>query len=317
VAQKVVEKLVIVGSGPAGLTAAVYAGRASLAPLVLSGQLRGGQITWTGQIDNCPGFPDGISGFDLATALERQAAKWGARVVAEEATRLARGADGLVVETGESTIESTAVIVATGSSPRRLGVRGEEELTGRGVSYCATCDGPFFRDMPLVVVGGGNSAVDGALHLAEHASQVTLVHRRDRLRADPVLADRAASHEKINFAWNSTVTEIVGKDSVEGVRLTGVEGGEERVEAANGIFIYIGHIPNTSFVEGFLELDSHGYIVTDQGQRTNQDGVFAAGDVQDYVYQQIVTAAGTGCAAALEAERYIARHEGRAYPGNE
>jgi thioredoxin reductase (NADPH) len=309
------EKLVIIGSGPAGLTAAVYAARAGMRPLVLAGQLRGGQITWTGQIENCPGFPDGVSGFDLATAMERQAAKWGAVVAQEEVRSLARGEEGLVVETNERKIRATAVLVASGSSPRRLGVPGEETLTGRGVSYCATCDGPFFRDMPVVVVGGGNSAVEGAIHLSEYASQVTLVHRRDRLRADPVLDQRARERGKISFLWNSVVVEVLGKESVDGVRVKSVTDDTETVLEAKGVFVYVGHIPNTSFLEGFLELDSHGYIVTDRRQRTSQDGVFAAGDVQDYVYQQIVTAAGTGCAAALEAEKYLAAREGRTYPG--
>ncbi len=310
-----IEKLVIIGSGPAGFTAAIYAARSALSPLVLTGQLRGGQITWTGQIENCPGFPDGISGYDLATALERQATKWGARVSHDEVKRLARDEGGLLVETIERTVRSHAVVVATGSSPRKLGIPGEERLIGRGVSYCATCDGPFFRDQPLVVVGGGNSAVDGAAHLAEYASQVTVVHRRDRLRADPVLEDRVRKHDKVDFVWDSVAEEILGKESVEGVRLKNVKSGEETMLAAAGVFIYVGHIPNTSFAEGFLELDDHGYVVTDRRQRTSKEGVFAAGDVQDYVYQQIVTAAGTGCAAAIEAERYIARREGRTYPG--
>ncbi len=309
------EKLVIIGSGPAGLTAAIYAARAGMRPLVLAGQLRGGQITWTGQIENCPGFPEGVSGFDLATAMERQATKWGARVELLQVTRLARSDAGLVVETNEGDIGAIAVVVASGSSPRRLGVPGEEGLTGRGVSYCATCDGPFYRDMPVVVVGGGNSAVDGAIHLAEYASNVTLVHRRDRLRADPVLEERARARGTISFVWDSVVTEILGSESVDGVRLRSLSDGTETTRETKGLFVYIGHTPNTSFVEGFLELDDHRYIVTDRRQRTSQAGVFAAGDVQDYVYQQIVTAAGTGCAAAIEAEKYVAAQEGRTYPG--
>jgi len=304
------ENIVIIGSGCAGLTAAIYAGRANLNPLVLTGTLPGGLLTTTSAVENFPGFPDGIDGFELVNRMQQQAERFGARVqfsaveaVDFQGTPLRLTADGKQIET-------RTVIVAAGASHRRLGLESEAKLEKKGVTYCATCDGalPVFRDKPLAVVGGGDSACEEALYLTRFGSVVYLVHRRDQLRASKIMAARALSHPKIQPVWDSVVTEIldVSQDKVTGVRLKNVKTGEEQVLDCAGVFIAIGHEPNTAVFKGQLELDKAGYILTVEGPITNRPGVFAAGDCVDRKYRQAITAAGMGCMAAIEAERYLA-----------
>ncbi len=311
------ENVIILGSGPAGLTAAIYAARAELAPLVLKGVQPGGQITLTDALDNFPGFPNGISGYELFQAMEQQAARFGARFITETAIEVDFKNLPFKIITHEQQYEAKTVIVATGSDPRKLNVPGEKEFIGKGVSYCATCDGFFFRGKKVVVVGGGDSAVEEGLFLTRFASSVTLIHRRDRLRAHAHLQTRAMANEKMRFIWDSIVTEILGDQAtgVSGVRLKNLKTETETILETDGVFVFIGHIPNTQLFVGQLQLDESGIIVTDRRQRTNIPGVFAAGDVQDSIYRQAVTSAGSGCIAAMEAERFLAEMEGTAYPG--
>lgn len=310
------ENVVIIGTGPAGLTAALYAARGELSPLVLAGDTPGGQVTITDAIDNFPGFPDGITGFELFQNMKNQAERFGARIVTETAVEVDFSKQPLIIKTRDNTYESRTVIVATGSDPRKLNVPGEKEFVGKGVSYCATCDAFFFRGRKVVVVGGGDSAVEEALFLTKFASSVTIIHRRDRLRAHAALQTRAKNNEKIDFIWDSIVTEVVGTDQgVTGVKLKNVKTEEESIFETDGVFIFIGHIPNTQIFEGKIELDGNGIIKTDRRQRTNVPGVYAAGDVQDNIYRQAITSAGTGAAAAMEAEKFLAEMEGTAYPG--
>ncbi len=310
-----VYEVIIIGSGPAGLSAAIYAARAGLSPLLITGRAIGGQVATTYRIENYPGFPNGIAGPELTRLMQEQAERFGAQVVFDEVMTVDLSAHPFKVKTYGKEYGAKALIVATGVSPRRLGVPGEEEFIGRGVSFCATCDGPFYRDKSVVVVGGGNSAVEEALFLTRFASRVHIVHRRDRLRADRILQERAKENERIEFIWNSVVTEVLGDSKVTGVRLKNLNTGEESVLEADGVFVYIGNVPNTQLFAGQLELDEQGYIVTDERQRTSVEGVFAAGDVQERILQQVVTAVGSGAKAAMEAERFIAELEGRAYPG--
>ncbi len=311
------ENVIILGSGPAGLTAAIYAARAELTPLVLRGIQPGGQITLTEALDNFPGFPNGISGYELFQAMEQQAIRFGAKVVAETAIEVDFKSNPFSVKTHEQLYQSKAVIIATGSDPRKLNVPGEKEFIGKGVSYCATCDGFFFRGKKVVVVGGGDSAVEEGLFLTRFATSVTLIHRRDRLRAHAHLQSRAMANDKMRFIWDTVVTEIVGDPAtgVSGVRLKNLKTESETILETDGVFVFIGHIPNTQLFVGQLELDENGVILTDRRQRTNIPGVFAAGDVQDAIYRQAVTSAGSGCIAAMEAERFLAEQEGTAYPG--
>jgi len=307
-------EVIIIGSGPAGLSAAIYASRAGLSPLLLTGRAIGGRAATTDRIENYPGFPEGIAGPELTRLMQEQAERFVAQVVFDEVTAVDFSAHPFKVKTYGKEYAAKALIVATGVSPRRLGVPGEEEFIGRGISFCATCDGPFYKDKSVVVVGGGNSAVEEALFLTRFASKVYIVHRRDRLRADRILQARAESNERIKFVWNSVVTEILGDAKVIGVRLKDVKTGKESVLEADGVFVYIGSVPNTQLFAGQLELDEQGYIVTDERQRTSVRGVFAAGDVQERVLQQVATAVGSGAKAAMEAERFIAELEGRGYP---
>lgn len=313
----VMENVVIIGTGPAGLTAAIYAARAELQPIVLAGDTPGGQVTITDTLDNFPGFPDGISGFDLFQNLKKQAERFGAKVISETATSVDFSSQPLKVKTRTGEIETKTVIISTGSDPRKLNVPGETENIGKGVSYCATCDGFFFRDKEVVVVGGGDSAVEEALFLTKFASKVSIIHRRDRLRAGAHLQSRAESNEKIKFVWNSTVTEVLaeGTTGVTGVKLKNVETNEENLFKTDGVFIFIGHIPNTEIFKEKIDLDDSNIILADNRQKTNVPGVFAAGDVQDNIYRQAVTSAGAGAAAAMEAEKFIAEMEGTSYPG--
>jgi thioredoxin reductase (NADPH) len=304
------EQVVIIGTGCAGLTAAIYTARANLSPLVLTGTMPGGLLTTTSIVENFPGFPEGIDGFELMQNLQKQAERFGARVKFGNLESVDFSGQPLKLIVDGDTIETRTVIVATGSSPRGLGLDSERALEKFGVTYCATCDGalPQFRNQPLVVVGGGDSAVEEATYLTRFASQVYLIHRRDSLRASAIMQDRALKHPKIKMVWNSVVTEVldVAQKKVTGVRLKDITTGKVSTLDCAGLFVAIGHTPNTAVFGGALETDANGYLRLHGGTRTNVPGVFAAGDVADSVYRQAVTAAGTGCAAAIEAERFLA-----------
>jgi len=304
-----VRDLVIVGSGPAGYTAAIYAARAGLAPLVVAGSVTaGGALMNTTEVENFPGFPDGIQGPELMDQLQKQAEKFGAEVLWDDAVSLSLdGPVKTVTVSGGETYEARAVILSTGSAYRELGLDDEKRMSGRGVSWCATCDGFFFRDQEIIVVGGGDSAVEEATFLTRFGKRVTLVHRRDQLRASKIMADRAAADPKIEFAWNSEVVAIHGAEKVTGVTLRDTVTGETREHPATGVFVAIGHVPRTDLLVGQITLDENGYVeVQGRSTRTNLPGVFAAGDVVDHTYRQAITAAGSGCAAALDAQHYLA-----------
>lgn len=308
------ENVTIIGTGPAGLTAAIYCARAQLEPLVLAGDLPGGQLTQTTDVENYPGFPDGILGFDLMEAFQKQAERFGTRVKNRIVTdvELRAGGPHTLTVGDKETIETRALIVATGARPRWLGLESEEKLKNKGVSSCATCDGAFFRDVPIVVVGGGDSAMEEALFLTRFASKVIVVHRREELRASQIMGDRAKRHDKIEFAWNSVVEEIldVDQDRVTGVVLKDVNTGETRTVDCGAVFVAIGHIPNTEVFADKLEMEDGNIVLPDPGSsHTNIEGVFAAGDCADHVYRQAITAAGMGCRAAIDAERWLAEQE--------
>ncbi len=308
--------VVILGAGPAGLTAAVYAARANLAPVVITGSLFGGQLALTTEVENFPGFPDGILGPELMELMKRQAERFGAEVRIGEVTDVTLSRYPLRMTLNGELLETKSLIIATGASARLLGVPGEEQFFGKGVSTCATCDGFFYRGKTVVVVGGGDSAVEEGTFLTRYAARVYLVHRRDRLRASQILQDRAMKNDKISFIWDTVVEEIIGDEAsgVTATRLRNVKNGAEEDLPVDGVFIAIGHTPTTKVFEGQLKLDEQGYIVTDSRMHTNIKGVFACGDCQDHVYRQAVTAAGTGCMAAIEAEKFLAEIEERAYP---
>lgn len=307
-----VHDLVIIGSGPAGYTAAVYAARAGLAPVVVAGSVTaGGALMNTTEVENFPGFVDGIMGPDLMENMRKQAERFGARILYDDVVEASLVGPVKTVVTGNGeTFRSRTVVLATGSAYRELGLPNEKRLSGHGVSWCATCDGFFFRNQEVVVVGGGDSAVEEATFLTRFASKVTMVHRRDELRASKIMADRALADPKIEFAWNSEVVAIHGEEKVSGVRLRDTVTGAERDLAATGLFVAIGHIPRNELLAGQVELDDDGYVLVAQdgarGTATNVPGVFASGDLVDHVYRQAITAAGTGCAAALDAQHYLA-----------
>ena len=301
--------VVIVGSGPAGYTAAIYAARANLAPVVLAGAVTaGGALMNTTEVENFPGFPEGVMGPELMDRMRAQAERFGATVVYDDAVSVDLAGDVKTVASAEGrTYRARAVVLANGSAYKELGLDGESELTGRGISYCATCDGFFFRDQHIVVVGGGDSAMEEATFLTKFAGKVTVIHRRDELRASKIMADRAMSDPKIDFAWNSEIAAIHGTEKVTGLTLRDTVTGELRALDATGVFVAIGHVPRTEMLAGQVDLDDNGYIqVTSPSTATNLPGVFGCGDAVDHTYRQAITAAGTGCAAALDAERYLA-----------
>lgn len=303
--------VVVLGAGPAGLTAAIYAGRARLDTVVIDHGVPGGQVATTDMVENYPGFPQGVSGAELAGLMNEQAERFGARIEMAEVEGLAREGDFWRVDTSEGPYRARAVIVATGTRPRELGVPGEKEFRGRGISYCATCDGAFFRDKPVVVVGGGDSAVTEAEFLTRFASHVTIVHRRDQLRAARSLQERVLDNPKINVRWNAVVTSFLGEDRLQRVRLRDVKTGTESEVEAEGAFIYVGLLPNTSFLNGVVPLDEGGYLVTDEAMALPVPGLFAAGDVRRKRLRQVATAVGDGAVAAMAAEEYIVGKFGR------
>jgi thioredoxin reductase (NADPH) len=310
-----VENVIIIGSGPAGMTAAIYSGRANLSPLVLTGSMVGGQPSITNEIENYPGFPEGTTGAELVERVHRQAERFGARMEYDEAIAVDLQVHPFRVKTYSKELFAKALIVASGASSRKLGVPGEVELIGHGVSYCGTCDGFFFRGREIVVVGGGDSALEEALFLTRFATRVRIIHRRNQLRASYILQERARRNEKIEFIWNSVVTQINGTSEVESVTLRNVVSGEETVLPTAGVFVFIGHSPNSEIFRGQLAMDENGYIITNKLTHTNVKGVFAAGEVADPVFRQNVTSAGEGARAAIEANKWLAELEDRAYPG--
>ena len=297
--------VIVIGSGPAGLTAAIYAGRTRLNTLVVAGAMWGGQLMLTEVVENFPGFKSGILGPDLMDNMWKQAERFGAKMIFDDATAVDFSSKPFKVKVGTKEYEGRSVIIATGASPKWLGLESETRLRGRGVSVCATCDAPFFKDKKVMVVGGGDTAMEEALVLSKFAREVKIIHRRDKLRASKILQERAFKDPKIEFIWSSTVQEVLGKDRVEGIRLRKVDSKEEFELGCDGVFVAIGYKPNTEIFKGQIELDQAGYVVAEDNTKTSVEGVFVAGDAQDYRYRQAVMAAGTGCKAAMDAEKYL------------
>jgi thioredoxin reductase (NADPH) len=301
-------KVLILGAGPAGLSAALYAARAFLNPVVLTGMDLGGQVSLTNTVENYPGFPEGVSGTQLVELFQKQAERFGARIEYDTATAVDLSRRPFRVQTYNGEYLADTIIIATGATPVHLNVLGETELTGRGVSYCATCDGWFFKDKDVVVVGGGDSALEESIFLTRYVKSITIVHRRDSLRAGAILQKRAMENTKIKFIWNSAVNKIIGEDAVKGVQLQNKVTGEDTEHPTDGVFIFIGHTPNTQLFKGQLEMDEKGYLKTDSLMQTNVPGVFIAGEAGDPHYRQVVTSAGMGAAAAMQAIRFIEAH---------
>ncbi len=302
--------VLILGSGPAGLSAALYAARAELKPVVLTGMDMGGQVSLTYTVENYPGFPDGVGGNEMVELFQKQAERFGAKVEFDTATEVDLSANPFRIKTYNGEYSANTLIVSTGATPYHLNVPGETELTGRGVSYCATCDGWFFKDKNVVVVGGGDSAVEEAIFLTRYAKSVTIVHRRDSLRAGAVLQNRALENPKTQFIWDTVVEEILGEEAVRAVRLRNVKTGQTSEYPTQGVFIFIGHRPNTQLFEGQLDMDEKGYLAAENWVQTKIPGVFVAGEVADSVYRQVITSAGMGAAAAMQAIHYIQEHSG-------
>ena len=296
---------IILGSGPAGLTASIYTSRAGLKTLVVAGVTWGGQLMLTREVENFPGFENGILGPDLMTAMRKQAERCGAELILEHASEVDFSSKPFKIVAGNKIYDAKIVIIATGASAKWLGLKSEIRLRGRGVSVCATCDGPFFKNKKVVVVGGGDTAMEEALFLSKIVSDVKVIHRRDKLRACKYLQEKAFANPRISFIWDSTITEILGKDRVEGVKLSNLVTENETVHKCDAVFLAIGYTPNTGIFKGQIELDQTGYVIVNSGSRTNIDGVFVAGDVADYRYRQAIAAAGSGCKAALDAEKYL------------
>ncbi|MBQ4106794.1 MAG: thioredoxin-disulfide reductase [Lentisphaeria bacterium] len=307
------EKIIIIGSGPAGLTAAIYAARAGLQPLLFAGDVPGGLLTQTSDVENFPGFPEALPGFELMGRMQEQAERFGARIEYEAVTGLQLSdGRGQIVQVGENAWQADALIFATGASPRWLGIPSEAKFRNHGVSACATCDGAFYRGVPVIVVGGGDSAMEEALFLTRFASRVYVVHRRGELRASKIMAERALAHPGIEFVWHSVIEEIVGDSKMTGAVVKDVRDGSLRQLEASACFVAMGHVPNTGLVRGQLTLDEQGFVVPEAGRAaTNLGGVFAAGDCADRIYRQAITAAASGCRAAIEAERYLAAQNER------
>ena len=306
------ENLVIIGSGAAGLTAAIYASRANLSPKLIAGTLPGGLLTQTSDVENYPGFPDAINGYELMYKFQQQAEKFGTAIINETVVKveLKSGGPQKIFLNSGNTVECKALIIATGASPRWLGLESEDRLKNKGVSACATCDGAFFRNVPVVVTGGGDSAMEEALFLTKFASSVILIHRREAFRASKIMADRVLAHPKIKVMWNSTVKEILGKDEVEGVLVENVNDKTISTVECKGYFAALGHVPNTAIFKDSIELHDSGYIkLADHSSCTSLEGVFASGDCADHVYRQAITAAGMGCMAAIDAERWLAARQ--------
>lgn len=297
--------IVIIGSGPAGLTAGVYAGRALVKTLMIAGRLSGGQLMLTTGVENFPGFPDGVQGPDLMQGMKKQAERFNVELIEDDVESVDFSRRPFKITASGKIYTSKTVVIATGSSAKWLGLLSEEKFRGRGVSSCATCDGYFFRGKQVVVVGGGDTAVEEALFLTKYATEVIVIHRRDELRASKIMQKRALSNEKIKFVWNSVIDDILGKQDVEGVRLKNVKTGEQSIVSCDGVFVAIGFEPNTRIFGGQVRMDEKGYIITSEGTRSSVDGVFVAGDVHDFKYRQAVTAAGEGCKAALDALAYL------------
>ena len=310
-----INQVIIIGSGPAGLTAAIYAARAGLEPLVIEGYGAGGQLMITTDVENYPGFPDGVQGPDMMMMFRQQAERFGTRFITADVSRVDFSERPFRVWVDNDEYVGSSVIVSTGASARWLGIDGETRLRGKGVSACATCDGFFFKDKPVVVIGGGDTAMEEALFLTRMCESVTVVHRRDEFRASAIMAERVLENPKISVVWNAAVVDVEGDNVVEGVRVEDVNTGEQSVIPAAAMFVAIGHQPNTELFEGILDADGEGYLITD-GTNTNVEGVFACGDVQDTVYRQAITAAGSGCMAAIDAERWLEAAEHAAAAAN-
>jgi thioredoxin reductase (NADPH) len=302
-------KVLILGSGPAGFSAALYAARANLEPLVLTGMDLGGQVSLTSTIENYPGFPDGVGGQELTDLFQKQAEKFGARIEYDTATNVDLGVHPFRITTCNGEYLADTLIIATGAQAAHLNVPGEKELTGRGVSYCATCDGWFFKDKDVVVVGGGDSALEESLFLTRYAKSITIIHRRDNLRAGVILQQRALNHPKIRFIWESVITEIIGEEKVTKLKITNLKTNESSELPIDGVFIFIGHIPNTQIFADSLQLDERGYIKTDNLLSTNVPGVYVAGEAGDPHFRQVITSAGMGAAAAMQAVKFLQEHE--------
>jgi thioredoxin reductase (NADPH) len=298
--------VIIIGSGPAGYTAGIYTSRAKLSTLIISGTLPGGQLMTTSEVENYPGFPNGIFGPELMMNMRLQAERFGASVVDDEAIKVDFRVRPFKINTPSETFKADAVLICTGASPRKLGISSEQDFAGRGISYCATCDGPFFKGEDIVVVGGGDTAIEEASFLTKFGKSVKIVHRRDSLRASKILQEKAFENPKISFLWNHVITEIKGEKKIGGIVVRSIDTGKEQNLLAGGLFVAIGHEPNTDIFRGQLELDEKGYIVLKENTRTSVEGVFAAGDVHDHRYRQAITAGGFGCMAALDVERWLA-----------